>query len=172
MLLRMGVAVACGAIIGMERRAASANAGIRTLSLVSLGSAIFSLTSLHGLGGDPSRMGAAISTGIGFLGSGAINGDILGSQRQLVTAASIWIAAALGVAAASGLFSMALVGAIVTVWILRWQLLHRYARLFIVRRLHAIRRLCGWERRGRAREGVEKKDGAKVRRSEYESWKR
>lgn len=125
----MGVAIACGAIIGIERRAASANAGVRTLSLVSLGSAIFSLTSLHGLGGDPSRMGAAISTGIGFLGSGAINGKRAGSRRQLVTAASIWIAAALGVAAAAGLFRLAVLGAVFTVSILRWQLAYRVLKI-------------------------------------------
>lgn len=127
-MTRMGVAIACGAIIGIERRTASANAGIRTLTLVSLGSAIFSLTALHGLGGDPSRMGAAISTGIGFLGSGAINGERGGSRRQLVTAASIWIAAALGLAAAAGLFRMAVLGSVLTVSILRWQLAYRKLR--------------------------------------------
>lgn len=147
MMSRMGVAVACGAMIGLERRAASANAGVRTLSLVSLGSAIFSLTALHGLSGDPVRMGAAISTGIGFLGSGAINGEIGGSQRQLVTAASIWIAAALGVAAASGMFRLALTGSIVTVWILRWELFRRWARVFIRRRVYSfMKRVVGDQR--------------------------
>lgn len=126
-ITRMLVAVVVGATIGVERRAASASAGVRTLTLVSLGSAIFSLTALHGLGGDPARMGAAISTGIGFLGSGAINGQIMGSRRQLVTAASIWIAAALGVAAAAGLFTLAISGAFVTIWILRWRLLFALA---------------------------------------------
>lgn len=123
---RMGVAIACGALIGVERRAASANAGIRTMSLVSLGSAIFALTSLVGLGGDPSRMGAAISTGIGFLGSGAIV-DAAG-RRQLVTAASIWIAAAVGVAAACGLYRLAVSGAALTVCILRWRLIYSMFR--------------------------------------------
>lgn len=83
-------------------------------------------------------MGAAISTGIGFLGSGAINGDISGSQRQLVTAASIWVAAALGVAAACGLHGMALLGAVITVWILRWQLLQRYVKVFVVTRVKGL----------------------------------
>lgn len=119
---RISVAVMVGALIGVERRAASANAGIRTLTLVSLGSAIFSLTAMHGLGGDPARMGAAISTGVGFLGSGAINGEIPGGRRQLVTGASIWIAAALGLAAAAGLFTLALSGAFLTIWILRYRL--------------------------------------------------
>lgn len=165
-LLRMCVAVTCGAIIGTERRAASANAGVRTFSLVSLGAAIFSLTSLHGLGGDPTRMAAAISTGIGFLGSGAINGDISGSQRQLVTAASIWIAAALGVAAACGMHGMALLGAVITVWILRWQLLRRYMRLFFWRRVGRL--VTGVTGRWRKREehensAVEERERAKTK---------
>lgn len=119
---RISVAVMVGALIGVERRAASANAGIRTLTLVSLGSAIFSLTAMHGFGGDPARMSAAISTGVGFLGSGAINGEIPGGRRQLVTGASIWIAAALGLAAACGLFTLALSGAFLTIWVLRYHL--------------------------------------------------
>lgn len=119
---RICVAVMVGALIGVERRAASANAGIRTLTLVSLGSAIFSLTAMHGFGGDPARMSAAISTGVGFLGSGAINGEIPGGRRQLVTGASIWIAAALGLAAACGLFTLALSGAFLTIWVLRYHL--------------------------------------------------
>lgn len=131
MVVRMLVAIACGAVIGIERRSASANAGVRTLSLVSLGSAVFALVSLHGLGGDPSRMAAAISTGIGFLGSGAINGDGGGSRRQLVTAASIWIAAAVGVAAAAGLFRLAVIAAVFTISILRWQLAFRAVKSYL-----------------------------------------
>jgi MgtC family len=48
MLTRMAYAAMCGAIVGVERRAASATAGVRTLSLVSLGSAIFTLTAIFG----------------------------------------------------------------------------------------------------------------------------
>lgn len=93
-------------------------------------------------------MGAAISTGIGFLGSGVINGDVSGNERQLVTAASIWIAAALGVAAACGLHGMALLGAVITVWILRWQLLQRYVRVFVVRRIKVLVAFIMKRRRG------------------------
>jgi putative Mg2+ transporter-C (MgtC) family protein len=130
MLTRMAYAAMCGAIIGVERRVASATAGVRTLSLVSLGSAIFTLTAVFGLnaGSGAGRMGAAVSTGVGFLGAGAINRSGNGN-RNLTTSASIWIAASLGVAAASGLYRLALKGAILTVFILRWGTLLRYMRL-------------------------------------------
>jgi putative Mg2+ transporter-C (MgtC) family protein len=132
MLTRMAYAAMCGAIIGVERRVASATAGVRTLSLVSLGSAIFTLTAVFGLnaGSGAGRMGAAVSTGVGFLGAGAINRSGNGN-RNLTTSASIWIAASLGVAAASGLYRLALKGAILTVFILRWGTLLRYMRLVV-----------------------------------------
>jgi uncharacterized membrane protein YhiD involved in acid resistance len=68
MLTRMAYAAMCGAIIGVERRVASATAGVRTLSLVLLGSAIFTLTAVFGLnaGSGAGRMGMAVSTGVVF----------------------------------------------------------------------------------------------------------
>lgn len=133
-MTRMCVAVLCGAIVGIERKAASATAGVRTLSLVSLGSAIFTLTSTFGIGGGggAARMGAAVSTGVGFLGAGAINRTGNGN-RNLTTSASIWIAASLGLAAASGMYRLALLGAVFTVFILRWSMLLRYFRLVLRR---------------------------------------
>jgi putative Mg2+ transporter-C (MgtC) family protein len=130
MLTRMAYAAMCGAIVGVERRAASATAGVRTLSLVSLGSAIFTLTAIFGLNAGPGagRMGAAVSTGVGFLGAGAINRSGSGN-RNLSTSASIWIAASLGLASASGLYRLALKGAMFTVFVLRWGTLLRYMRL-------------------------------------------
>lgn len=94
MLTRLLCAVLCGAVIGVERRAASATAGLRTLALVSLGSCIFTLVGVFGLSdpGAPARVGAAVASGVGFLGAGAINRGGQGS-RNLTTSASIWISA-------------------------------------------------------------------------------
>ena len=62
-----------GAIIGWERRQADRPAGIRTMSLVALGSSLFTICStfafLHGpMEWDASRISAAIPSGVGFLG--------------------------------------------------------------------------------------------------------
>jgi putative Mg2+ transporter-C (MgtC) family protein len=152
MLTRMCFAVTCGAIIGVERRAASATAGVRTNALVSLGSSVFVLTALYGLNGPSmdsgvAKMCAAVSTGIGFLGAGAINRSGKGN-RNLTTSASIWIAATLGVSSALGLYRLALKGALITVFILRWSTLSRYSRLVLHRRrritLAFVRRELGW----------------------------
>lgn len=144
MLVRMGVAIGCGAMIGLERQASLSSmsdsdsssrnigtAGVRTLALVSLGSSVFTLTALLSLSGDAGRMGASISTGIGFLGAGTIHQDK--AQRHLVTAASVWISAALGVAAASGLKFLAFVVALTTIAILRSKTIYFQLRKNYVR---------------------------------------
>jgi putative Mg2+ transporter-C (MgtC) family protein len=97
------VAVACGAIVGAERERREKPAGLRTLMLVSLGSAIFTLASLAftTTTGDSGRVAAQIVTGIGFLGAGVImhgRGLVVGTT----TAATIWVTAAIGMTAAAG----------------------------------------------------------------------
>ena len=68
------VAVICGSVVGVEREKKEKPAGFRTLTLVSLGSAVFMMLSFAVAGerGDPGRIAAQVVTGIGFLGGGAI----------------------------------------------------------------------------------------------------
>lgn len=121
-LCRLLVALVVGGIIGVERRAANSLAGVRTFSLVSLGAAILMSTSMAAFpSADPTRIAAAISSSVGFLGAGAINKNSKQS-RGLTTASSVWLAAALGIASATGMFLLSFSGAIVTV------LTARYAR--------------------------------------------
>ena len=101
--LRLGAAVAVGALIGLDRELRRKPAGLRTLALVALGSAVFILETI-----DPTRAGytdatsrvvQGIVTGVGFLGAGSImRGASDDSVRGLTTAASIWLAAASGIA--------------------------------------------------------------------------
>ena len=111
-LLRLGVAVLSGAIIGLDREVRDKAAGLRTMALVSLGSAVFVMTALDGESSDsPSRAIQGIVTGIGFLGAGAIiRGQSEESIRGLTTAASVWLAAALGIACGRALWPLAAVG--------------------------------------------------------------
>lgn len=113
MLARILVGALAGAIVGFERRQSGKRAGIRTVLLVSMGSATFTVVSIWGFEGhDQSRLAAQIVSGIGFLGAGAIlrsGRDV----RGLTTAAAIWVSAALGVAAGAGMFVVAIAGAII-----------------------------------------------------------
>lgn len=103
-----GVALAlvstfAGGIIGVEREWKAKPAGLRTMAMVSLGAAVFTMISLTlgGPSGDRGRVAAQIVTGIGFLGAGAI---LRGPQGVLglTTAATIWVAAAVGMVVGTG----------------------------------------------------------------------
>jgi putative Mg2+ transporter-C (MgtC) family protein len=102
--LRLGAAALAGAVIGFDREIRDKPAGLRTITLVSLGSAVFVLTAVDPGDVDArSRVIQGIITGIGFLGAGTIiRGQTEQSVRGLTTAASIWLAAAIGIACALG----------------------------------------------------------------------
>ncbi len=96
-------AVICGLLIGGERQRREKPAGLRTLSMVCLGSAVFTMMSYSftSTTGDSGRVAAQIVTGIGFLGAGVI----LHGRRVVsgvTTAAIIWVAAAIGMAVGAG----------------------------------------------------------------------
>ena len=121
---RIIVAAALGALIGIEREIHGHPAGIRTHMLVALGSAIFTVMSIHGFGQgpgspiDPTRIAAQIVSGIGFLGAGAILKDGI-VIRGLTTAASLWATSAVGLGAGAGEYVVAVVGAaviLVSLW--------------------------------------------------------
>lgn len=126
LLLRLFVAAAPGAAIGVERELRERQAGLRTHLVVSVGAAPFTLVSAYGFSNfgarvDPTRIAAQIVTGIGLLGAGAIIRHGL-SVRGLTTAASLWLVAAIGMAAGAGYWAGALIatlGAVLTLGPLR-----------------------------------------------------
>jgi putative Mg2+ transporter-C (MgtC) family protein len=95
-------AVVCGAIVGAEREKREKPIGTRTLTLVSLGSAIFTMLSFA-IGGanDRARIAAQVVTGIGFLGAGAIIRGKFGITG-LTSAATIWAVSAMGMLVGAG----------------------------------------------------------------------
>jgi len=114
---RIFFSIIFGGLIGWERRQADRPAGIRTMSLVSLGSCLFSICSAYAfLGGpenwDASRISAAIPSGVGFLGAGLIwkqtekdeKGEFTHSVHGLTTAASLWLSAGVGIACGGELY--------------------------------------------------------------------
>ena len=110
MVLRLLLALIFGAAIGYVREIKKKAAGLRTHTLVCLGSTLFTLVSIEMVkgmnGGDPSRIASCVVTGIGFIGAGTIfqSGN---NVRGLTTAASIWVCAAIGLAVGAGLYSIA-----------------------------------------------------------------
>ena len=112
----LGLAFVLSSLIGLEREWRQKSAGLRTHTLVGVGSALFLLVSKYGFTNvleegkpafDPSRVAAQIVSGIGFIGGGLIfvRGDIV---RGLTTAAIVWVTAAIGMACGAGLALLAL----------------------------------------------------------------
>ena len=107
-MLRLLVALILGAVVGLERERQERAAGLRTVTMVSLGSCLFTIVGAYGFPNtDPSRVAAQIVTGIGFLGAGTIflRKDLV---RGLTTAATIWAVAAIGMAAGTSQYIVAL----------------------------------------------------------------
>jgi putative Mg2+ transporter-C (MgtC) family protein len=112
-ILRLFAALTAGLLIGIERQWHRKSAGLRTNTLVAVGSALYVLLSINmaQFGGDVTRIISQVVTGIGFLGAGIIFKDGL-NVKGLTTAATVWCASALGCTAAAGLFKEALIGTI------------------------------------------------------------
>lgn len=123
------VAVACGAIIGTERERHDKPAGLRTLILVCLGSAVFTMTSFAFTSstGDSGRVAAQIVTGIGFLGAGAIL-HARNAVSGMTTAAVIWLTAAIGMTVGAGYpaagIALSLLARLVLTSVLAWEIHH------------------------------------------------
>jgi putative Mg2+ transporter-C (MgtC) family protein len=116
---RVGMALLCGGIIGLERQLRGKPAGMRTSSLICLGTAMFIYlgSAMQGEAGDPSRVLGQVVTGIGFLGAGVImtrNGLVTG----VTSAAVVWLLAAVGSAVGVGRFGVALAMSLVSVGVL------------------------------------------------------
>jgi putative Mg2+ transporter-C (MgtC) family protein len=131
----MGLAVLVGGLIGAERESRDKAAGFRTMTLISLGSATFTILSIR-IGGEnnAARIAAQIVTGVGFLGAGAIMRD--GSKVSgLTTAASVWLTASLGMGLGAGYIAIVLVATAMTALVL---LLFPFIENQIDRRREAI----------------------------------
>ncbi|MDD5011530.1 MAG: MgtC/SapB family protein [Phycisphaerae bacterium] len=111
------VSVILGGIIGLERELRGKPAGLRTNTLICLGSCIFTVISTNLTGSEPGRIAAQIVTGIGFLGAGAIIHSGIG-VHGLTTAAGIWAVASIGMACGAKMYSLAIAAAILTLVVL------------------------------------------------------
>ncbi|MBV8224630.1 MAG: MgtC/SapB family protein [Verrucomicrobia bacterium] len=128
-LLLAVTAILCGSWIGSERERREKPAGLRTMALVALGAAVFTMVGFcfTSSTGDSGRVAAQIVAGIGFLGAGVLIRGSSGVQG-MTTAATIWIVAAIGMAVGAGYAPAGLGLSIVVRSLLtlvgRWELSH------------------------------------------------
>jgi putative Mg2+ transporter-C (MgtC) family protein len=126
---RVGAALLCGALVGLERERKHRPAGFRTMILISLGSCGFVLLGIEtvtsfaaqaqaagtltpGLPApgqaELSRVFQGLIGGIGFLGAGAVIQNKK-AVRGITTAAAVWVVAAMGAACGMGFFALAII---------------------------------------------------------------
>ena len=127
LILRLVLAVVLGGVIGYNRSRRNKPAGLRTMALISLGSAAFTLIGIEAviqlselqngaksltsgvsssINLDSSRIIAGIVGGVGFLGAGSII-QSRGRVQGMTSAASIWVTATIGVSVGLGLYLLA-----------------------------------------------------------------
>jgi putative Mg2+ transporter-C (MgtC) family protein len=121
-LIKIGLAVVLGGLLGLERQYKNKTAGFRTIILICLGSTIYTMVA--------QRAGAGVNinivTGIGFIGAGVIFKDNI-AVSGLTTAAVIWISAAIGMAVGSGNYMLSIISTALTLTVLLvFNLLERY----------------------------------------------
>ena len=120
-LIRLLAATLLGAIVGFERERARKPAGLRTHTLVCVGTAVFVLVCTSaGMSSDGlSRVIQGIVTGIGFLGAGTILKVNEEHQiKGLTTAAEVWMTAAIGVGVGLGSVGVAALSTLLAIIIL------------------------------------------------------
>ncbi len=107
---------------GWDRERHERSAGIRTFSLVAVGTCGYIIAVQGNLAGNPdaqSRLMQGLMTGIGFIGTGAILKDGA-SVTGTATAASIWVTGAMGAAVAYSQYDIGIVLSILNFVLLRW----------------------------------------------------
>ncbi len=118
-IIRLCVALILGAVIGYERQAQNKAAGLRTHTLVCVGSCLCMIISiniamdhflLYGYrNADPERIAAQVISGVGFLGAGTILANQKARNiRGLTTAAGLWAVAAIGLVVGAGYLAVAI----------------------------------------------------------------
>lgn len=109
MIFKLFISIVLGVIIGLERERHHKAIGIRTTSLITLGSTLFSIISIAICNSDASRVIAQIVSGISFICIGIIVKEG-SSVKGLTTSATIWCSAAIGVLVGIALYREALLG--------------------------------------------------------------
>ncbi len=125
-----------GLLIGFERKLRFKEAGVKTHTIVCIGSALMMVISINAFSGDSARIAAQIVAGVGFLGAGMI----VYKQNQvhgLTTAAGIWATAGVGMACGAKLYYLALLATILI--IATQSLLHSRIKIFRSKKFYSVK---------------------------------
>lgn len=137
MLIRVGLSLVLGGIIGFERERDSQPAGLRTHMILVIGACLAMMLSINiadSAGTDPTRLAAQVVSGIGFLGAGAILRSGF-TVKGLTTATTLWTMAIVGLAVGSGYYVVSIVTTVVLMIVL--SVLDVYEKRFV--RINVIR---------------------------------
>lgn len=138
LILRIFLAGICGFVIGYERKTRSKEAGVRTHTIVAMGSALMMVVSKYAFADiadfDGARVAAQIVSGIGFLGAGIIiyRRDVL---HGVTTAAGVWATAGIGMALGAGMY---IIGICSTLLLVGFQLLLHVPFRILKGRIYSI----------------------------------
>lgn len=143
-LARIILAAFCGGILGIERTRKRRAAGVRTYMLICVGSAVVMITGEYLVstfgGTDPSRLGAQVISGIGFIGAGTIIMTGYHEVKGITTAAGLWASACIGLAIGAGFYLVAILASFLLLIImffggklqLRYMLRSKRLRIFVL----------------------------------------
>jgi putative Mg2+ transporter-C (MgtC) family protein len=120
MLMRLGLSVVLGGIIGAEREHNNQPAGLRTHMILVIGACLAMMLSINlgtAAGTDPARLAAQVVSGIGFLGAGAILRFGF-NVKGLTTATTLWTMAIVGLAVGMGYYLISMIATAVIMIVL------------------------------------------------------
>jgi len=138
-LLRLGLALILGGVVGFERERDSQPAGLRTHMILVLGACLAAIISEEmgaRFGSDPTRLAAQVISGIGFLGAGAILRFGF-NIKGLTTATTLWTMAIVGLAVGFGYYLLAALTTVFMIIILT--IMNVIEKKFV--RIHLIRNI-------------------------------
>lgn len=140
---RIFLSIIIGGVVGIERQSKHQPIGARTYMLVCLGACLIMMTNqyvcIYFNSGDPTRMGAQVISGIGFLGAGAILVTKNNQIKGLTTAAGLWVVTGIGLAVGIGFYEGAIMAGVTVLLIMfffkyideKIQMHSRYVRLYL-----------------------------------------
>ncbi len=126
-VIKLGLCLVLGTIIGVERELRNKPAGISTHCFVMAGACLFTFISTVADPNSPARIAAQVVSGVGFLGAGMILKSDNNTIRNLTTAAAIWFAAAVGMAIGIGWYAIAVIASVYAVIVPRIPHVRRWA---------------------------------------------